>query len=55
MPRARHRKVTNWARVTTLSGLKVVAVKDHRFSYDQSSADCFVEKTANLREIFETL
>ena len=37
------------------AGLKVVAVKDHRFSYDQSSADCFVEKTANLREIFETL
>ena len=37
------------------AGLKVVAVKDHRFSYDQTSADCFVEKTADMKEIFENL
>lgn len=37
------------------AGLPVAAVRDHRFSYDQSGADWFVEQTADLMELFEKL
>lgn len=35
------------------AGLEVAAVKDTRFSYDQSGADIWIERTADLRKLFE--
>lgn len=37
------------------AGLEVVAVVDHRFGFDQSLADHFVERTADMMELFENL
>lgn len=37
------------------AGLQVVAVKDERFSYDQSEADWQIESTKELKEIFDDL
>lgn len=37
------------------AGLQVVAVKDERFSYDQSDADWKIESTRELRKIFDHL
>ena len=37
------------------AGLKVVAVRDQRFSFDQSAADRLIDRVADLKEIFEEL
>ena len=37
------------------TGLKVVAVRDQRFSFDQSAADRLIDRVADLKEIFEEL
>lgn len=37
------------------AGITVVAVKDHRFGYDQRKADYFIDRTIELKELFEQL
>ena len=38
-------------RAAKAAGLQVAAVRDDRFSFDQSQADWFLEKTADLKEL----